>query len=385
MSLPEPVDLDALGALDRSRMHVFVAGPGKGEGIAIALPGKGWILIDGAQAALGDPSLLAIVERWRSPANDPVELCLLSHPHDDHVDGFVDVVEKLSPKRIALAGTDSAPRYVDILKDAPLPTATEDELKAKRVRAAFAAIRTWEEKTKRPAEAVCRSALPIFAASSFAVHVLSPPEAELTTYLNECKKDPRNLKSNANRYSIVLRVTFGETQVILPGDLPTIVGRAVASPGWNELTTYDSTLCDHAMAKVAHHGSAEAFHADVMTSGPCDRAWVITPYNSSKLPKVASADGLPRLVGARGQVYLTAVPASKTVQATTPAPGLVPLADLQDRVTNVPFAAPFVVGAVDVTPGSAREALDCVWCVALDDRGSVVGLYRGRAALVVTR
>jgi glyoxylase-like metal-dependent hydrolase (beta-lactamase superfamily II) len=166
MSLPEPVDLDALGALDRSRMHVFVAGPGKGEGIAIALPGKGWILIDGAQAALGDPSLLAIVERWRSPANDPVELCLLSHPHDDHVDGFVDVVEKLSPKRIALAGTDSAPRYVDILKDAPLPTATEDELKAKRVRAAFAAIRTWEEKTKRPAEAVCRSALPIFAASS---------------------------------------------------------------------------------------------------------------------------------------------------------------------------------------------------------------------------
>jgi len=38
-----------------------------------------------------------------------------------------------------------------------------------------------------------------------------------------------------------------------------------------------------------------------------------------------------------------------------------------------------------VTPGSARDALDCVWAVALDDGGNVVGLYRGRAALVVTK
>lgn len=385
MTLPAPVDLGGLDQLDRSRMHVFVAGPGKGEGIAVALPGRGWILIDGAQADLGPPSLRAIFERWRSSADEPVELCLLSHPHDDHVDGFAEIVEALVPKRIALAGTATSPRYVDILKDAPLPRARDQELKATKVRAAFAAIRTWEDRQNHAAEGVCRSGTALFAAENVSVHVLSPPEDALTSYLKECEKDPKYLKSDANRYSIVLRVRFGRTEVILPGDLPTTVAGTAVSPGWNELTTYDPALSDHAMVKVAHHGSAEAFHRDVMTTGPCDGAWVVTPFNSSRLPNVAKADGLPRLVQAREQVYLTAVPASKERQSTVSSGGIVALADLVDRVAKQPIGVPFASGAVDVTPGSAREGLDCVWAVALDDAGNVVSLYRGRAALVVVK
>jgi len=385
MTLPAPIDLDALRTLDRSRMHVFVAGPGKGEGIALALPGRGWSLIDGAQADLGKPSLLAIVERWRSSADERVELYLLSHPHDDHVDGFAAIVEALVPKRIALAGTAASPRYVDILKDAPLPRARDQELKATKVRAAFAAIRTWEDQHERAAEPVCRSETALLDDGRVAVHVLSPPEDALTAYLKECEKTPKYLKSDANRYSIVLRVRFGDTQVILPGDLPTKVGKSDVVPGWNEVAAYDASLGDHAMIKVAHHGSAEAFHPAVMTTGACDRAWVVTPYNSSRLPNVAKADGLPRLVAARGQVCLTAVPASKAVQSAAPSPGIVSVADLADRVAKQPLGVPFASGAVDVTPGSASDALDCVWAVALDDAGNVVGLYRGRAALVVTK
>jgi len=385
MTLPDPIDLDDLETLDRSRMHVFVAGPGKGEGIAIALPARGWILLDGAKADLGKPSLLAIVERWRRSADEPVELCMLSHPHDDHVDGFADIIEALEPERIALAGTAASPRYVDILKDAALPSVKEQELKAKKVRSAFTAIRTWEDTSKRAAEGICRSATPIFTAGNVSVLVLSPPEDALTSYLNNCKKTPKYLKSDANRYSIVLRITFGQTQVLLPGDLPATVGQKTVSPGWNELTTYDTTLANHAMAKVAHHGSAEAFHSDVMTTGPCDRSWVVTPYNSSRLPNVAKADGLKRLVDARDQVYLTAVPASKSLQGATSSPGIVSLANLADRVAMQSLGNAFTAGGVEVTPGSARDALDCVWAVALDDGGNVVGLYRGRAALVVTK
>ena len=56
----------ALGAsLDRSLLHVFVAGPGYGEGIAIALPGQGWLLLDGCETTHGKLPLVAILERWR--------------------------------------------------------------------------------------------------------------------------------------------------------------------------------------------------------------------------------------------------------------------------------------------------------------------------------
>jgi hypothetical protein len=34
-------ELHALGALDRALLHVFIAGPGYGEGLAIALPHAG--------------------------------------------------------------------------------------------------------------------------------------------------------------------------------------------------------------------------------------------------------------------------------------------------------------------------------------------------------
>lgn len=99
---------------------------------------------------------------------------------------------------------------------------------------------------------------------------------------------------------------------------------------------------------------------------------------------MARAGGLRTLVEARGEVLLTAVPASKRMQAAMPSPGTVSLAALVDRVAKQPLGRPFMADAVDVTPGSAREALDCVWAVALDDRGAVVDLYRGRAAVVVT-
>ncbi|TVQ88165.1 MAG: hypothetical protein EA397_17370 [Deltaproteobacteria bacterium] len=62
---PVASDLDELEQLDRSLLHVFVAGPGTGEGIAIALPGPdlGWILIDGCRCT-PDPSDEELSVRW---------------------------------------------------------------------------------------------------------------------------------------------------------------------------------------------------------------------------------------------------------------------------------------------------------------------------------
>jgi hypothetical protein len=54
--------------LPEDRLHVFVAGPGTGEGIAVALPGGRWLLIDGCQTGSGSARsypLQAIVERFR--------------------------------------------------------------------------------------------------------------------------------------------------------------------------------------------------------------------------------------------------------------------------------------------------------------------------------
>ena len=93
--------------LGRDDLAVFVAGPGLGEGVAVALPGGGWILIDGCRTGgnVGeDVPLRPIWSTWRRDAADTVKWMLLTHPHGDHVLGFAEVVDAVQPENIGMAG-----------------------------------------------------------------------------------------------------------------------------------------------------------------------------------------------------------------------------------------------------------------------------------------
>lgn len=143
-------------------------------------------------------------------------------------------------------------------------------------------------------------------------------------------------------------------------------------------------LGSHAALKVPHHGSAEALHPDLMPAAPAERAWVVTPYNSSRLPKVADMDALPWILSRQSSVLLTGVPASKTLQAAEPAPAIVRISQLRSRFALQPVGEPFMDSeGVELTPGDACAPLDPVWAVALDGAGAVVGRWRGRAAIEV--
>lgn len=66
MTLPAVRRLSDLVAIDRSLLYVFVIGPGRGEGIAVALPTSGWLTIDGATSAAGRPPILEILDTWKA-------------------------------------------------------------------------------------------------------------------------------------------------------------------------------------------------------------------------------------------------------------------------------------------------------------------------------
>jgi len=132
-------ELAALSRLDRSLVHVFVAGPGMGEGVAIALPDKGWIVLDSCRTA-GDPGqdlpVLSIIDRWQtSPDDDPVEWMLLTHPHDDHADGFGEVLDRLNPNRVGITGQSppSASLLSEIRRKTRLDRLTEDTIRSGRI------------------------------------------------------------------------------------------------------------------------------------------------------------------------------------------------------------------------------------------------------------
>ncbi len=379
------LDLGSLNALEREHLHVFVAGPGKGEGIAVALPGEGWLLVDGCTTADGKIPLEEIVTRFRVRDDEPVLAMVLTHPHDDHAGGFAELIDSLRPRTIALAGLGSGkPDLRDEMKERlDRARAGIEKVRTNAVLAAFAAIERWEE--SHPGSVISlHDGLAIPVPDGRASVVARAPDVEgLAALLANWKP------AHANHVSIVLELEFGATRVVLSGDLPRYDKATSVPTGWDLVMARRPELGEHTALKIPHHGSAAATHPSLMRALPNGakdgRAWVVTPYNSSRLPRVADLDGLPQILSWKPCVLLTAVPASKAVQAVEKneeSPGLVKLEQLVSRVALQPTGHQFLDSAgVDVTPGDAVDPMDPIWCVAMDNEARLVGRWRGQAAL----
>ncbi|WP_426734320.1 MBL fold metallo-hydrolase [Myxococcus faecalis] len=375
--------------MNRDWLHVFVAGPGQGEGIAVALPGQGWLLVDGCSTAEGRFPLEEVLKRWGMGAGDGVEALVLTHPHEDHVEGIAELLETLTVKQVAVA-TGSTPgatlvASTQALRRGAAGGTTRNQLLAAKVIAAFEAIERWE--STRPGGLLGLSdGQGLQVSTQVQVHARSPDAGGVSQFF-QSPNLARRLRSGANHLSIVLEVCFGSLRLVLTGDLPYLDskgGRAVPT-GWDSVMQRHPQLGEHHGFKVPHHGSPEAMHPDWMKPGTVSpRAWLVTPYNSSGLPHLARMDGLPTLLQHQPEVLLTAPPVSKRLQAD-PGPGnQVRLVDLVARVANLKQGRSFLDGGTVIHPGSALEPLDPLWCIAFDSKGTVRGRWHGRAALAVS-
>jgi hypothetical protein len=375
--------LDALESLNRELLYLFVAGPGQGEGIAIALPGTGWLLVDGCTTGKngkGRP-LFEIVTRWRAADDDPITAMVLTHPHQDHAGGFAELVEDLMPRAIAVAGD-----LLDATKALKPGNITSNQRTTGAVLSAIRAIDRWHEDHPGKLVKLEQGALLSVEGSAATVTARAPNAAHLEQFLTDPGVTQR-LRKEANHISLVLELEYGAARIVLTGDLPRyrLGTKAVVPSGWDQVLNVRPDLGDHLALKIPHHGSAAAMHPNLMpANGRSGRAWIVTPYNSSNLPRVAELDGLPRLLELQPSILLTCVPASKTLQAAQPSPGIVRLVQLASRYASQPLGEPFLDAAsIELTPGDAYEPLDSVWALALDRAGTVVGKWRGRAALEV--
>ncbi|MCP3137038.1 MBL fold metallo-hydrolase [Pyxidicoccus xibeiensis] len=389
MGLMQVAPLEALTQLSREWLHVFVAGPGQGEGIAIALPERGWLLVDGCATSDGRFPLEVILQRWRSPTDDPVEAMVLTHPHEDHIEGVAELLEALAPEKVAVTAGDAPGSTLlkvalTLMRAAPAGN-THTQLLARKVIAALAAIEGWEALHPGGLVGLVDGQL-LLSKSDVRVHVRAPDPAGLKELLRPEKLGHR-LRAEANHLSLVLEVCFGDLRLVLTGDLPFLRGKggAAVPTGWQAVSRRHPHLGVHQGLKVPHHGSTEAMHPGWMTpqKEPA-RAWLVTPYNSSRLPRLTQLEGLPRLLEHESEVLLTALPASKQLQADQQAGGRVRLGQVVERLAGQRRGTSFLDGATVISPGSAVEPLDPVWCVAFDQNGVIQGRWYGRAALAVT-
>lgn len=375
-------------SLDRSLLHVFVFGADIGEAIAVALPQRGWILVDGCKVEVGEDEVFPALEAYlglRDGEADPVELLVWTHPHADHYQGIRETIERYQPLRVGMT-----------LVEAPLPGSASKELEAvgthptlpedlrlqdvfKRVKSTFERVFLhWREKPD--------SRLPLSAQTSplnlgaTRVRAFSPEQAALKAFYDLGVDGLRAaLKDRANEYSIVLGLEFGETRIVLGGDLPHRSRRGSVLPGaWNWIGANAPELADHDGFKVSHHGSAEAIPPFFLARPDPPREWLVTPFARGHLPRPGddASGGLQQLLRRAPELRLT----SSVGLVVPPGPGARVLRDQLRIRLAVVEAGGFSRG---LRAPAAVSPYDFAWGVAFNANRTVKRLYAGRQAITV--
>jgi competence protein ComEC len=189
------------------RLTVTVMDVGQGDAILIEDPAGHRILIDGG------PSGRAISEALgrETPFWDKgIDLVVLTHPEEDHLNGLVTALERYDVKRILAS-----------------PVETDS-----------AAYGAWLQAAEREGAPYYQAAPGEWfdLGRGARLEVLGPPS------------DPiEGGEAKLNNNSVVLRLTWGEVSFLLPGDLERAGEEALLEEG-------EDLRCT--VLKVAHHGSA---------------------------------------------------------------------------------------------------------------------------------
>lgn len=179
---------------------------GQGDSCLIQLPENFTILIDGGKS---DSGLLNLIKQ---KGINQIDLIILSHYHDDHYGGILDVIKNVPiVRRLILPDTKSPDRdlYETLYQQLP----------------------------KKPlkVEAICgRKGITI------------SPRCRIDFFLPYCDLIKLDPESENNR-SIVLRFQYGNTSIMFPGDIEKSVEDSLAKE-------FGETISSN-LLKLPHHGS----------------------------------------------------------------------------------------------------------------------------------
>jgi beta-lactamase superfamily II metal-dependent hydrolase len=251
---------EVLMAAPRQETTVHFFDVGQGDASLVIGPSGEQIVIDGGP----NLSLLEHLERTMPFWDRTIDLLVLSHPHQDHLFAFPELLKRYAVHNVLMTGMDfSLPRYREMLT----------LLKEKNVNVLLA----------DPAKDI------IFR-DGLMLDVVWPRPGLL------------GQKGDANNTSVALRVLYGKDSVLFTGDMEEPEERDILSAGIDVSAD---------ILKVAHHGSRTSSSTGFLLAVKATQAVVsVAAENSYKLP---NDDVLQRLRNFGMAMHLTSLSGSLTV------------------------------------------------------------------------
>ncbi len=197
------------------KLHVSFLSVGEGDAIFIQ-QGNQQILIDGGAS----PQAISLELGDKMPFWDrSIDLVILTHPHQDHLTGLVEVLQRFRVKQVLYPDSDyESPMYDEWLK-----TIEENKIES----------------------TIAQSGLQINLSQGTVIEVLNPPLIPMA-----------DTQSDVDNNGVVLRLSKGDISFLLTADI-------MQEAEW-ELIRNRADLTSTVL-KVAHHGSDTSTTAEFLT------------------------------------------------------------------------------------------------------------------------
>lgn len=273
-------------------LDVYVIGSGVGESIVLGLPGGKWGVVDCFASSQANPTV-QLLERCGAAE---IEFLCLTHPHHDHYYGMSQVLERF-PVRSFCAPAIIDPRTLRWLLKASKMDALrsgDDGLKEEmqEFERILRLVKTQEKRRGiRVTRMPCTSQTKVFpfrvedANAPVSILAIAPAGNQIDNYqskLAKCFDGNRLLDTNPkidhNQISIALLLVFGQTRIVLGGD--------VERAAWSDALAVFTESISAQLVKVSHHGSRNGHSTDLWKklSRRGKPIATLTPYYSKGLP-----------------------------------------------------------------------------------------------------
>lgn len=205
-------------------LKVYFFDVGQGDGILIRTPSQQNIIIDGGP----DNAFISKLGQALPFYDRTIDLMVLTHPHDDHLVGLIEVLKRYQVKEVLSSGvlhnTDAYLEWLKIIKDKAIP-----------LKIALAGQE--------------------FIFGQARLKVIYPFKSYVGQAIVEKAGEAGaggNLE-NLNNTSVVTQLIYGEVKIIFTGDLEAFGEAQLVESFKNNQPALASQLI-----KVGHHGSADS-------------------------------------------------------------------------------------------------------------------------------
>ena len=321
--------------LPADRLSVVVFGPGHGESILIRLPNGDFGVVDGCgdSGDLGDGNpVLALLDR---AGVENLRFVALTHPHEDHVLGLDELIQRFKPACLWWAGAEhpkTFDRYLELLRekrtkapraDRPPPDKTiEKTLRAVHdqveegcaLGVGLSDIKLLFVDPERDPRLTIRSVLPSTESVRNALAWLAreaEPRSGVEIEDEDRTDDMEHTEPHhpdVNDVSGALFIEWGAARVLLTGDalIGPGRGRKANRRGWRWVRAHGLGECS--IVKVSHHGSKGA-HDPELWEALKPRIALVTPYQYARGAMPPRPAMLKTLLGTGAHLGLTGRPA----------------------------------------------------------------------------